>query len=54
MHHNIFNYLYYLYYLEQKEYTEYNGIESYVNELVMKNDHGWMPIGKAIAVGELD
>ena len=50
----MWNYLFYMYNLEQKDTTEYNGIETYVNNKIEKEDIKWFPIGRAIAVKDED
>lgn len=41
--HRIWNYMFYIKKLENKDKTEYNGIETYVNNCIDKEDLGWYP-----------
>ena len=50
--HDVWGYLFYLYSLKNKNGTEYSGIESYVVEMIKKDNHFWIPIGKAISLAK--
>jgi len=47
--HNIWNYLYFFIYLKDLQKEDMNGRESYILELVEKNDIGFFPQGKFIS-----
>jgi hypothetical protein len=50
--HNIWNYLYFMYYLQNKESTELSGVESYVKELIIKEDSSWVPLLRTAKIDE--
>lgn len=50
--HNIWFYLYFLYGLRNKDSTEYTGIESYVHNMIEKDNVGWIPILRSISAME--
>ena len=52
--HNTWNYVYYLYYLKKKDKTEFTGVDSYVHNMIERDDHNWIPIEKALAIYQLD
>ena len=54
MHHNVYNYFFYIYYLENKEKTSYNGVESYISRMAEQDNNFWFPIGRALALGDLE
>lgn len=51
--HNIWNYLFYIYYLKQENPTEFTGIDSYVFDMLQKEDIFWFPIGKSLTVNQM-
>ena len=48
--HNIWNYVYYLYYLKKMDKTEYTGLDTYVNSMIEKDDHFWIPLEQALVI----
>lgn len=50
--HNLWNYIFYILYLKHKEKTEYSGIESYVASNLDNNDISWLPLNKALSLGD--
>eukprot|EP00002_Diphylleia_rotans_P013743 TRINITY_DN2677_c0_g2_i11.p1 TRINITY_DN2677_c0_g2~~TRINITY_DN2677_c0_g2_i11.p1 ORF type:complete len:2385 (+),score=429.24 TRINITY_DN2677_c0_g2_i11:3447-10601(+) len=48
--HNMWHYLFFIVYLKQKLITEHTGQESYVADLLRKNDISWMPISRSLAL----
>lgn len=46
--HKMWNYLYFMYNIKKKDPTEYNGIESYVSEMMEKDDIKWFPQNQSI------
>jgi hypothetical protein len=52
--HNVWNYIFFLYSIKKKDVTEYNGLESYVREMVEREDIGWIPLMKAIDIKQND
>lgn len=44
----MWNYLYFMYNIKKKDPTEYNGIESYVSEMMEKDDIKWFPQNQSI------
>lgn len=48
--HKIWNYLYFMYAIKKKDPTEYNGIETYVSEMMAKDDIVWVPSEKALCI----
>jgi len=47
--HNIWNYLYFFFYLRNLQKEDMNGLESYIYDLVEKNEIGFFPQGKFIS-----
>ena len=50
--HYQWNYLFYIGYIKDKEPTEYTGLESYVADLIEKEDIAWFPNHRAIMIKE--
>lgn len=48
--HNMWHYLYFLYHLRLKDPTEYTGQESYVADLVARNNLSFFPSGKCVTL----
>ena len=46
----MWSYIYYRAYLEWKEECEYNGNETYIMDLIQKEDTSWFPIGRSMEV----
>ena len=51
--HNIWNYLFYIYYIKKENPTEFTGVDSYVYEMLRKEDIFWFPIGKSLAINQM-
>lgn len=51
--HNPWNYLFYIYYVMKENPTEFTGIDSYVYDMLRKEDIFWFPIGKSLAVNQM-
>ena len=41
----MWSYVYYKAYLEWKESNDYNGNETYIMDLIAKDDTSWFPVG---------
>ena len=52
--HNIWNYLFYIYYIKKEAQTEYSGVDSYVSDKLKSEDIFWIPIGKSLALNQLE
>ena len=52
--HNIWNYLFYLYYLKKKDKTEFTGVDTYIMNMIDKDDHFWMPMERALSISKQD
>lgn len=50
--HNVWQYLYFLVHLKEKDLTEFNGIESFCSEQLRTRDISWIPLHKAICLGD--
>lgn len=50
--HNVWQYLYFLVHLKEKDVTEFNGIESVCSEQLKTCDISWIPLHKAICLGD--
>lgn len=48
--HNLWNYIFFVYGLKKKDPTEYTGMESYVADMVLRDDIGWVPIQRALSL----
>jgi hypothetical protein len=48
--HNLWDYVFFLIYLKLKDENNYFGIESYVADLMQRDDVSWVPRGKALRV----
>jgi hypothetical protein len=48
--HYLWDYLYFIYHLKMKPKTEYTGVEAFVDEMLMKEDISWLPIGRSLAI----
>mmetsp|Transcript_64744 Transcript_64744/g.179894 ORF Transcript_64744/g.179894 Transcript_64744/m.179894 type:complete len:147 (-) Transcript_64744:479-919(-) len=48
--HDLWNYVYFLSYLRSKDSTEYSGVESYVDDMLNKQDLGWVPSRTSFAI----
>lgn len=51
--HNPWNYLFYIYYVMKENPTEFTGIDSYVYDMLRREDIFWFPIGKSLAVNQM-
>lgn len=52
--HYTWNYLFYLYYLKRKSKVEFTGIDTYVKNMIDKDDHFWIPIEKSLSISFLN
>ena len=48
----MWNYLFYMAYILEKDNTEFNGTESYVYDLIIREDIKWFPVDKALCISE--
>jgi len=48
----MWNYLFYIAYIYHKDKNEFNGTESYVYELIEREEIKWFPVDKAICIVE--
>lgn len=42
-----------MYYLKKKEVSEYTGIDSYVSNLIAREEQYWFPLGKSLSIVQL-
>eukprot|EP00760_Papus_ankaliazontas_P013907 PhM_4_TR15917/c0_g2_i1/m.26276/K04959/ITPR2; inositol 1,4,5-triphosphate receptor type 2 len=52
--HNMWQYLYFMHYLTLKPYDELSGQEHYVHAMIMRNEIGFFPIGRALCLETAD
>lgn len=52
--HNIWNYLFYIYFIKKETPNEYTGVDSYISDMLKKEDIFWFPIGKSLAINQLE
>lgn len=52
--HNVWQYIYFLVHLQTKDPTEFNGIESYCDDEIKNRRINWVPLHKAICIGDYD
>ncbi|EAR96945.2 cation channel family protein (macronuclear) [Tetrahymena thermophila SB210] len=50
--HQLWYYVYYIYHLKCKDSTEYNGVESYIQDLLNKQQTTWFPLLKALSLSK--
>ncbi|KAL4510112.1 hypothetical protein ABPG72_010305 [Tetrahymena utriculariae] len=50
--HQLWYYVYYIYHLKCKDSTEYNGVESYIQDLLNKQQTSWFPLLKALSLSK--
>lgn len=48
--HDIASYMEYIFYLNEKDENEYTGIESYIKELIDKENISWLPIERCMVI----
>eukprot|EP01016_Furgasonia_blochmanni_P048307 TRINITY_DN7173_c0_g1_i12.p1 TRINITY_DN7173_c0_g1~~TRINITY_DN7173_c0_g1_i12.p1 ORF type:complete len:223 (+),score=55.36 TRINITY_DN7173_c0_g1_i12:65-733(+) len=48
--HCVWDYIFYIAYISEKDHTEYTGIESYVAEMIEKEDINWFPVYRALVI----
>jgi len=48
----MWNYLFYIAYIQIKDRNEFNGTESYVFELIERDEIKWFPVDKALCIVE--
>ena len=46
--HYLWNYINYKVYLKEKDTTEYTGVESYISDLIKKEDISWIPLHRSL------